>query len=131
MGICHRDVKPENILYNHVNGQLKLIDFEIAKMAKYDHERIKMFTPTGTLVYKAPEMFEGEYNEAIDIWSVGVIAYEMAFGQLPFWSQYTHKLVKKIQEEDPKFNETLATPLFIRFMKDLLCKNPLERPNVT
>jgi serine/threonine protein kinase len=43
-----------------------------------------MWTNTGTLHYKAPEMFRGCYNELIDVWAIGVIAYELAYGKLPF-----------------------------------------------
>jgi len=57
MGVCHRDLKPENIMYNPVNQTLKIIDFEISKMTKYKHEKLEMWTNTGTLQYKAPEMF--------------------------------------------------------------------------
>ena len=44
-------------MYNPVNQTLKIIDFEISKMTKYKHEKLEMWTNTGTLQYKAPEMF--------------------------------------------------------------------------
>ena len=86
--VCHRDIKPENILFDEVKGELKLIDFEISKTVRYDHERLEMWTNTGTLQYKAPEMFKGKYNEIVDVWAVGVICYEMATGRLPFQNKY-------------------------------------------
>lgn len=60
-----------------------------------------MVTSTGTLPYKAPEMFGGQYNEAVDIWAVGIIAYQMGFKKLPFWSEYCQEVVEKIQNETP------------------------------
>jgi serine/threonine protein kinase len=63
---------------------MKIIDFEISKMVKYTHMRNEMWTNTGSLHYKAPEMFLHNYNELIDMWAFGVIAYELAFGKLPF-----------------------------------------------
>ncbi len=49
-------------MYNPVTEELKIIDFEIAKQKKYNSEKLCMWTNTGTLQYKAPEMFEGEYD---------------------------------------------------------------------
>lgn len=53
-GICHRDLKPDNVLFNPKTGELKIIDFEIAKMSKYLDEPLDMWTNTGSLYYKAP-----------------------------------------------------------------------------
>ena len=56
-GICHRDIKPENIMYDRNTGNIKLIDFEIAKICKTKFVRNDMWTKTGTVQYCAPEMF--------------------------------------------------------------------------
>lgn len=53
-----------------------------------------MWTNTGTLHYRAPESFGGEYSESIDIWAVGVIAYELLVGKLPFACQYVRETIK-------------------------------------
>ena len=57
-------------------------------MRKYENEKLSMWTNTGTLYYKAPEMFSGMYDEKIDLWAIGVIAFELIAGYLPFQSNY-------------------------------------------
>lgn len=49
-----------------------------------------MWSNTGTIAYKAPEMFSGGYTQLIDIWAVGVIAYELVIGSLPFHHLYSN-----------------------------------------
>ena len=61
--VCHRDIKPANILYDPYAAEhsgFKLIDYEISKFSK--KECIEMWTVTGSLFYKAPEMFKGSYD---------------------------------------------------------------------
>lgn len=55
-----------------------------------------MWTKTSTPQYKAPEMFLGQYNQQIDIWALGIVAYEMLYKKLPFNSEYESQLQKKI-----------------------------------
>lgn len=96
-GVCHRDLKPDNILVKSNDfSKIKVIDFGIAKQYlkrnpddKLTTITLKMMTNTGTLAYKAPEMFTGGcYDESIDMWSVGVICYELLTGHLPFVDEY-------------------------------------------
>lgn len=60
-GVCHRDLKPDNILYDKDTSNIKIIDFGVSKMVFNRRKRSKdpMWTVTGTIQYKAPEMFEG------------------------------------------------------------------------
>lgn len=61
--ICHRDIKPDNILYDHTNKKIKIIDFGISKKIIERDTKKDMLTITGTLYYRAPEMFlGGGYN---------------------------------------------------------------------
>ena len=82
--IVHRDIKPENVLFESTQrgAAVKLIDFGLSRMHRRgDHP---MDNPVGTAYYMAPELLEGEYDKACDVWSVGTIAYIMLCGYPPF-----------------------------------------------
>lgn len=102
--ICHRDLKTENILFCPETKKLKIIDFGICKQMTIRQEKSEMLTPTGTLIYKAPEMFEGGgYDEKIDLWALGVIMYELVTGRNPFLSEYMTDTIKNIQTMEVDF----------------------------
>ncbi|CAD8170348.1 unnamed protein product [Paramecium pentaurelia] len=95
-GICHRDLKPNNILCVEKFGDLK------------DREKIEMWTYTGTVAFSAPEIFSGEgYNQMVDMWSAGCILYSMLSGQLPFLSDYLNDLIEKIKDAAIEFPNEL------------------------
>jgi serine/threonine-protein kinase len=92
-GIIHRDFKPQNILIteNQQKETAKLLDFGIAKMIRGDREESYLHTITskgivsGTLQYMSPEHCQGhKLDERTDIYSMGITAYEMVSGRLPF-----------------------------------------------
>jgi len=80
--LLHRDIKPENILHNNI-GEVKLTDFGIAK--DLDTTLAVAGTFVGTVTYMSPERALGEeYDLASDIWSIGMVLYELASGTYPF-----------------------------------------------
>jgi serine/threonine protein kinase len=58
-----------------------------------------MWTKTGTPHYRSPEIYNGSYSESTDLWSIGIIAYEMLTGKLPFRGLHDYDLIKAICEK--------------------------------
>lgn len=83
LGIAHCDLKPENFIFENGNddSRILLIDFGMAKIVQW---REYHKTINGTPYYIAPEVLSGKYNEACDMWSMGVILFVMVFGFPPF-----------------------------------------------
>ena len=93
--IIHRDVKPENILFG-CDGKAKLGDFGFCKNLGRDKMTNTML---GSPVYMSPEVLqEQHYSSKADIWSLGVVLYEMLYGFCPFESSSIAKLIKVLEE---------------------------------
>jgi len=100
-GIVHRDLKPANLFITTEN-QVKIIDFGLAKATQHPM-LTKSGTTLGTVPYMSPEQARGEkVDHRTDIWSLGVVIYEMITGQRPFRSEYETALVYSIINEDPE-----------------------------
>jgi len=108
-GIMHRDLKPENILLASKvsNTDIKISDFGLAKISKdYPRRLPRSHSICGSDFYLAPEVIkQEEYGREIDIWSVGVVAYVVLSGSLPFFHNVLHKLYRQIVERDLSFPE--------------------------
>jgi eukaryotic-like serine/threonine-protein kinase len=132
-GIVHRDVKPGNALFSD-EGQLKLVDFGLAKWRLSTNLSAEV-PGCGTVEYIAPEQLLGRgTDERSDIFSLGVVLYEMAAGQLPFRGEDREAIVDKLLHASPEPLETIRPDLakdFCRVVSRCLEKDPVDRVNST
>lgn len=103
--ICHRDLKPENFLFQTKTqiekDLLKLIDFGLA--TKYTQNQV-LHTKSGTPYYVAPEVLQGSYNQACDLWSCGVIMYVLLCGYPPFHADTDREILALVGKGEVKFD---------------------------
>ncbi|KAK8892456.1 hypothetical protein M9Y10_029685 [Tritrichomonas musculus] len=125
-GIVLRDLKPENVLIGH-DGHLKISDFGLAKfLGKGNLTR----SICGTADYCAPEVLKDEeYGMPADVWSYGVVIYELLYGNSPFYCENQMKMYEKITQGTVQFPED-ATDDEIEILTSLFKKDPNERPTL-
>ncbi len=107
-GIVHRDIKPQNIMLLE-NGEIKITDFGIARFIGSETNTIQNSKRTiGSVHYIAPEQAKGDHtDERADIYSVGVILYEMLTGQLPFDGENTVSVAVMHLQADPRMPRSI------------------------
>jgi serine/threonine-protein kinase len=133
-GVVHRDIKPDNILIEREDNRVMVTDFGIARAVTEgaDSRLTATGMAIGTPAYMSPEqsMGEREIDGRSDLYSLGIVAYQMLTGDLPFTAQSTPALlVKHISERPPPVDERCpeAPPDLTRAIMLLLEKEPANR----
>ena len=122
--IIHRDMKPQNVLIGS-NGRIKLCDFGFARAMSSN--TIVLTSIKGTPLYMSPELVkELPYDGASDLWSLGVILYELFVGQPPFYTNSIYSLINHIVKDPVKYPADISRE-FKSFLHGLLQKNPAKR----
>ena len=128
--IVHRDLKPHNILINEDTKEIKLCDFGFAREFK---DTLLTDTICGSPLYMAPEILHyKKYTQLADLWSVGVILYEILFKVTPIKGNNLYELVSNIKKYNYKndpllLNQSIWSEPVIKLIKQLLEKNPKKR----
>jgi serine/threonine protein kinase len=126
--ILHRDIKPQNILFKDTGKKIiKITDFGFSKYFSEDNNILE--TLCGSPIYMAPEiLFHQKYNIKTDLWSIGVILYELVYRKFPYQAKNTIELIKEVKKIDIKFPDSPSISNECQdLMKRLLVKDPIKR----
>jgi serine/threonine protein kinase len=130
-GVVHRDVKPGNLLRGE-DGVVKLADFGIAKAFSDESSITQVGSVLGTAAYLAPEQAAGEQaGPAADLYALGVVAYQLLSGRLPYEAQSLTELALKQQRELPPRLDELnpeVSPQLAMAVDRALALDPRQRP---
>jgi serine/threonine protein kinase len=130
-GVVHRDIKPMNIMLT-TRGQVKVLDFGLARFAEKKDGATEALSRTGivtgTAPYMSPEQLRGAATDArSDIFSFGIVLYEMASGRRPFDRDSTVATITAILFEDPEAIDDEDVAPLVPIIKKALAKEPSKR----
>ena len=129
-GIIHRDIKPQNIILLP-NANIKVTDFGIARFNHFEARNVNESSAIGSVHYVSPEQAKGEYTDArSDIYSVGVVLYEMLTGRVPFDAETDSSIARMQLMQDAVRPSSLnpAIPVGLeQITLRALQKNPADR----
>ena len=131
-GVVHRDIKPDNILIETATGKAVVTDFGIARAAQGEVRLTATGIAVGTPAYMSPEqaMGEREVDGRADIYSLGIVGYQMLAGELPFSAANTPSMLMKHLSEPPRPLLDLRPDLpanLAAAIERALCKSPADR----
>ncbi len=128
-GVIHRDIKSSNIMVTD-KGQAKVMDFGLAKL-RGEPSLTGEGSAVGTLAYMSPEQARGgKVDHRTDIWSLGVVLYEMLSGELPFCGERDAALLYAVVHEEPRSLKDRKPPVppdVLRVVERALAKDPGSR----
>ncbi len=117
-GIIHRDMKSSNVMLAE-SGLVKVLDFGLAKTGGLSNVT-RIGTTLGTVAYMSPEQARGEdVDERTDIWSLGVVLYELLSGRLPFEAEYEQAVIYRILNDEPE-KVRIHNPLVAQAIADVV-----------
>jgi len=132
-GVIHKDLKPENIMMGSEKGaavqdlHIVVVDFGLAEMFQTQMDRRHEIA--GTPPYMAPEVWKGDFNKSCDIWSCGVILFQMLSGALPFNASRIEDFPQMLNHEPNWQMIGGASPQAQNICWRMLCKAEAARPN--